>query len=438
MLISIQSFTQVQTPRYSTVINANCHGFYEYLPQGYNPATTETYPIILFVHGLGETGDGTNGQLQRVLTHGIPKLINQGVFPTSFTVPGQTQAHRFIVISPQFIGWPSPADMDAVLNYAILHYKVNINRVYVTGLSMGGGITWEYPGSLAAYANRIAAIVPVCGASWPEPVRAYVIAAANVKVWATHNNGDPQVPVHYTEDYVMHINSAPVPPTVPAKKSIFVANSHDAWTKTYDPNFTENGMNIYQWMLQFQRAIAGPLPVTLTSYRAFKSSATQATISWTTGTESNNSHFTIERSGNGADFIELATLPANTSHSYTATDDHPLKGDNYYRLFQTDVDGKKTYFTTLKLSFDSRAKNSLILTPNPVTSFFQVKLEQEEKGDVYVAVLGLNGTTIKQWSFRKTDFEWHQNISVDGLPAGSYILEVRGKTFKKTTRFVKN
>src|SRR5215212_8444541 len=202
-LLSFQLNAQVQTPRYNTVVNANCHGFYEYLPQGYNPATTETYPLIIFAHGAGETGDGSAAQLPRVLTHGVPKLINLGQFPTSFTVGGQT--HRFIVISPQFIGWPAPADMNAVLDYAVAHYKVNINRVYVTGLSMGGGATWEFAGHLSVYANRIAAIVPVCGASWPEPQRAYVIAAANVRVWATHNNGDPTVPVHYTEDYVFHI-----------------------------------------------------------------------------------------------------------------------------------------------------------------------------------------------------------------------------------------
>lgn len=439
LLSTAQSIAQVQTPRFNTTINANCNGFYEYLPQGYNPANAATYPLIIFVHGLSETGNGSNGQLQKVLVNGIPKLINNGTFPTSFTLPSQPSVtHRFIVISPQFRGWPAPADLNAVLDYAIANYKVNINRVYVTGLSMGGGATWEFAGHLDVHSKRIAAIVPVCGASWPEPQRAYKIAANDVAVWATHNLGDQTVPVHYTNDYIMHINGAPNPPAVPAKKTIFNSSSHDAWSTTYNPTFTEGGLNIYQWMLQFQRALAGPLPVTLTSYKAYKSSPAQGTIAWTTGSEINNSHFTIERSDNGVDFTEIVTIPANATNNYSASDDKPLKGDNYYRLSQTDIDGKKTYFSILKLRFDTKSKQVFVISPNPAFNDLQVKLEQEEKGSISVSVIGMNGTVVKQWSFQKSNYEWNQTIHVDGIPAGSYILEVKGKTFKETQRFIKN
>jgi len=236
----------------------NSQGYYEYLPSGYNSGS-QTYPVLIFLHGMGELGNG-NSDLPSVLRNGPPKLISQGKFPSSFTVNGQSQS--FIVISPQFIDWPSPTDVSGVIDYVVSHYRVNTQKIYLTGLSMGGGAVWEYAGDNNTYASRIAAIVPVAGASWPEPYRANIIAQAKLPVWATHNDQDPTVPTFYTNDYVTLINQDGGNP--PARKSIFVSTSHDAWTKTYDPNYREsiNGvsMNVYEWMLQYSRGGSNPPP----------------------------------------------------------------------------------------------------------------------------------------------------------------------------------
>lgn len=256
LLISATGFSQVQTARYIST-NPRSNAFYEYLPQGYSSGT-EKYPLLLFIHGMGELGTGTSSTLPNVLRNGPPKLINQGTFPTSFTVNGQT--FRFIVISPQFTEWPGPSDINLLINYAIQNYRVDESRIYLTGLSMGGGVVWEYAGNNATYANRIAGIVPICGASWPDVGRSNVIAGADIAVWATHNNGDPTAPVFYTNDYITYINSAPSPPTPLAKKTIFNSNSHDAWSTTYNPSFRENGYNIYEYMLLHKRSIGTNLP----------------------------------------------------------------------------------------------------------------------------------------------------------------------------------
>ncbi|HEU4472161.1 MAG TPA: T9SS type A sorting domain-containing protein [Flavisolibacter sp.] len=251
--------SQVQTARYLSM-GPNVKGFYEYLPQGYNASGSETYPFILFIHGLGETGDGSPANLPKVLRNGIPKLINNGQFPASFTVNGQM--HRFIVISPQFNAWPSITDVDAVVEYVKSNYKVDTRRIYVTGLSMGGGATWDYGGcsSNLSYVQKVAAIVPICGASWPSPERAQTIATYNLPVWALHNQGDGTAPVSYTNDYINLINNRPSPPNPLAKKTIFPVSGHDAWTKAYDPNYRENNMNVYEWMLQYSRGTATPPP----------------------------------------------------------------------------------------------------------------------------------------------------------------------------------
>jgi len=241
---------QTHTPKYIST-GANSQGFYEYLPQGYNPNGSETYPLIVAIHGVGECG--TN--LGNLLWSGVPSAINSGTFPVSLTVNGQT--FKFIVISPQFINWPSIQDVDQVINYATSHYKVNLSRVYLTGLSMGGGIVWEYAGAGGNYTNRLAAIAPICGASWPEYTRARNIANGNLPVWAFHNDGDGTVPSGYTNDYISQINQAPAP-NPNAKKTIFPTGGHDAWTNVYFSNYSEGGLTLYKWFLQFQKGTTPP------------------------------------------------------------------------------------------------------------------------------------------------------------------------------------
>jgi dienelactone hydrolase len=243
---------QVQTAR-NISMTSNSKGFYEYLPTGYSSGT-QTYPMILFLHGMGELGNGVS-DLPKVLNTGLPALIQKGKFPTSFTTTA-SGTQSFIVISPQFVAWPTPTDVNNILDYLIKNYRVNTSRIYITGLSMGGGDTWDFAGYNATSTKRAAAVVPIAGASASYVNVANNIADNGLAVWATHNDNDPTVPVSYTNNYIEEILARN--PSAPVKKTIFSSTSHDAWTKTYDPAFTENGMNIYQWMLQYQRGIATP------------------------------------------------------------------------------------------------------------------------------------------------------------------------------------
>ena len=323
LIIYLNTEAQVQTPRYYTSMTPNSSGYYEYLPQGYSSGAN--FPLLIFCHGVGEEGDGSPAQLPRVLANGTPKQISQGIFPASFTVNGQT--FSYIVLSPQFQLWPSPDDIGNIINYAVLHYHVDINRIYLTGLSMGGGVVWDYAGaefpsgSSLPNPSRIAAIVPISGASGDYGPREQRIAAANLPVWATHNLYDPQVPSSYTINYVDGINAQPVPPNPNAKKTIFNVSGHDAWSQTYDLNFTENGLNVYQWMLQFKRNFT-TLGVTGLEFSAAKKDNDKIQLLWKTVTETNNKGFEIQRSRDGVTFEAvtfvnaLATSGAGATYSY--------------------------------------------------------------------------------------------------------------------------
>ena len=165
------------TPKYVTT-TANSGGYYEYLPTSYWNGANQSYPLLIFLQGIGEMGDGSPSQLSRMAWVGLPGVINGGRFPSSFTVNGQT--FSYIVLAPQFKNWPSPSDVNDIINYAIQNYRVDQSRIYVTGLSMGGGVTWQYAGT---YANRVAAILPICGAANFHPFLTFFLLNMEIRPW---------------------------------------------------------------------------------------------------------------------------------------------------------------------------------------------------------------------------------------------------------------
>ena len=410
--------SQTFSARPGVNMSTNVHGFYEYLPQGYDPGGSTTYPVIIAFHGYGERGDGGATDLAKIIQpgKGLASLLNTGSFPSSFTVNSQT--YRFIILCPQVqASFPdvSEGDVDQVISYAINNYKTDINRIYLTGLSMGGGLVWEYVSNSTANANKVAAIVPICGAvldpnnpvvpnyaSTPVFAEARNITAANLPVWATHNQGDNVVPVSYTNNYISYINTAP-PPTPLAKATIFTTwtDAHDAWTPTYDPAFEEAGLNIYEWMLQFQRSLTS-LPVSLSEYRAFKSAAEKATIEWTSHTEENSRQYILERSGNGTGFVQLTTIPSRGSgQRYSFTDLLPLEGKNFYRLSQQDFDDRLIHFPVLPLQF-SKGAPSVVIYPNPAHDKIHIQWESGDKGPVTLRLTNATGKTVQVLNFQKT------------------------------------
>jgi len=421
-LLSFLSIThaQVQTAQYVSMCYQS-KGYYEYLPQGYSPTGSQTYPLLICVHGEGQEGDGTPAHITSVLANGPAQQISQGIFPSSFTVNGQT--FRFIVLSPQFTDWPYDQTLDTVINFAIQHYKVDISRIYLTGLSMGGGVVWQYAGNNSGYANRIAAMVPIAGASWPDDGRANVIAAGDIAVWATHNNNDPTVPVAYTNGYITNINAAPTPPNPLANKTIFNSSSHDAWTATYNLNFvTENGLNIYEWMLQFRRGGSVVLPVTGLSLKVQQQN-TAALLLWQTYSERYNKGFEIERSVDGISFDSLGFVNSHSLNGagadYSFKDIAPVSGKNYYRVKQEDVDGNSKYSPVQFINFDNAA--SVTIYPNPVSNILNIHTAHTFT-NVPLNIWNANGQLIQQ-----TLLNGNGNIaiSINNLLPGVYSAEIK-------------
>jgi hypothetical protein len=438
-------FAQVQTPR-NISMGGNVMGFYEYLPAGYSTGSKK-YPLIVFLHGVGELGNGTT-DLYKVLTWGPPEMINAGQFPTSFTVNGQT--FSFIVISPQFQWNPDDADVDGVINYTLAHYRVDTGRIYLTGLSMGGGEVWSYA-SGAGHASMLAAAVPIAGGTmWSGVPGAENIAAANLPIFAAANLNDPTVPSSTTISDIAEINSV-VPHINPtALDTIYNASGHGGWQQTYDPNTKiYKGLNVYQWMLQYSRSVTasppaapiGPLPVTLISFTAQTApGGSQVDLQWSTSAEQDNRYFIVQRSTDGQVFSDIDTVAAAadaaTGASYSDVDRQPVAGHDFYRLAQVDLDGKRTYSYIDEVSV-AQVNEGLHLSPNPAESAMTLDLQNSFSGLCQARVLDLSGRVMRNWVFQKLPGSYTQTIEVGYLPAGSYFIEVMGQGFRETKTFIR-
>ncbi|HEX7016331.1 MAG TPA: T9SS type A sorting domain-containing protein, partial [Cyclobacteriaceae bacterium] len=109
------------------------------------------------------------------------------------------------------------------------------------------------------------------------------------------------------------------------------------------------------------------LPVELTSFDVtYEPPVVVAT--WETASETNNDYFTLERAGEDMNFFELVHQPgagtSNVPHTYTAIDPNPFGGRSYYRLKQTDYDGKTAYSAIRRMDIDETGRE-LVLYPNP-------------------------------------------------------------------------
>jgi predicted peptidase len=200
-----------------------------HLPEDYDNSSSKKWPLILFLHGMGERGD----DVELVKRHGIARIAEtKGGLP-------------FITVSPQ-----CPADSwwlfetDALvllLDEIIRTYSVDTDRVYLTGLSMGGFGTW-YLASL--YPERFAAIAPICGGGLRQigfPERA--AALKDVPVWAFHGSDDNVVPVQESQKIVDYLQSI----GANVKFTVYPGVKHDSWTETY------NNPELYEWFLQYAR-----------------------------------------------------------------------------------------------------------------------------------------------------------------------------------------
>nr|WP_298140931.1 hypothetical protein [uncultured Pseudomonas sp.] len=222
---------KMATPK---TLNAMVH-----LPQGYDPNDSQGYPLLIAIHGDGKCGDASiaNGDgsysldmniLNKAISEGAPKMIRDGLWDN--TLP-------FIVLAPQL---PPNADnkcglpkerYETIYNHAIANYNVNLDKVYITGLSHGGNGTYNV---LYERPDTIAAAAPV--AAW-FPKTFNCEAIRHIGVWAFHGDQDTTVGYksgqHVVDVKLNGCAALGTPLDHPAKLTSFAGVAHNAWDGAY-------------------------------------------------------------------------------------------------------------------------------------------------------------------------------------------------------------
>ncbi|TAH04593.1 MAG: T9SS C-terminal target domain-containing protein [Sphingobacteriales bacterium] len=252
LTFAFHSYSQ-QVTRNVTASNGTYIGFYEFKPYNYNANPTRKYPLIIFLHGIGERGNGTT-ELPRVLTWAIPNYCANGATMT-FNVNGQEES--FLTLSPQLsLSWGNwqPFYVEEMIKWAKQTMRVDTNRIYLTGLSLGGGGVWKYATSSAAAAKSLAAIAPVCGTC--DYTNFCNIAQNRVGVWAFHAQDDGTVGVGCTFNAINQINACS--PVVKPRQSIYPDGGHFIWNRSFDTTHNIHTPNMYEWLLSHDRSLPPP------------------------------------------------------------------------------------------------------------------------------------------------------------------------------------
>lgn len=225
-------------------------GFYQYLPPSYKPNSSYKNPLIIFLHGIGEKGTGSEEDLKKINCCGIPKYINLG-HPMEFTWNGKTEG--FVVLYPQLYSrygtWENYY-IDLMLDYAKKNLNIDTNRIFLTGLSLGGGGTWVYTSASLKNAKKFAGIAPVVSPCFMT--NGCNIAKANLPIYAVHALDDNLASYTCTTNAIQSIidcGTKAIPNVV-----MYENGGHYVWTKrAYDTAYNYFNPNMYEWMLAQNR-----------------------------------------------------------------------------------------------------------------------------------------------------------------------------------------
>lgn len=217
-------FTEGQSPQ--PPVTRNGLPYLLFLPKGYNNSGSERWPLLIFLHGSGERGSDLN----RVKANGPPKLVEAD------------PAFPFIVISPQLPAAADPDDpwsvgpLDAILRHVLKTLRVDPNRVYLTGLSLGGMATWAWA---STEPQLFAAIVPVSATADPRTA----CALKSMPTWDFHGDRDDTLDPKGDFEMVEAVRSCGGHPRL----TIYPDTGHDAWDQAYsDPA-------LWMWLLEQRR-----------------------------------------------------------------------------------------------------------------------------------------------------------------------------------------
>jgi predicted peptidase len=281
--MKLDSEPQLLRGAYQSSIDQSQREYFVYLPKGYYSTPKKEWPVMLFLHGNGERGNGLD-ELGFVLKQGpiyeawiqknnlpfiiispqlhmfdfdkkslgyidnrskenIPQRLSKGVpkrgeaFKVQSDIqrmPSLTDMSGVKPLPPQ--GWEvAEADLIKILSHVQNKYQVDANKTYLSGLSYGGFGTWYLA---SKYPKKFAAIAPVVG--WGHPSLMEPIAEQQLPIWAFAGGRDGAVNIQY---FYAGLNELEQLGHNNVRFTVHEDKGHDAWVRVY------SGDDLYQWLL---------------------------------------------------------------------------------------------------------------------------------------------------------------------------------------------
>jgi len=211
---------------------------YRYLahvPTEYEADPGKRWPLVIYLHG----GSGRGTDLEKLYAAGIPDQIYRGrQFP-------------FILLAPQcplHLRWSTDDWFEAFLEEAKVRYRIDADRIYLTGPSLGGSGTWYLA---ARYPGVFAAIAPISGfTSHLDFIDAHLDGLVDLPIWAFHGRQDTVVPFEETARIVARLGGR----SRNLRFSDEPEAGHELMWKVYP------GEELYEWLLRWSRGARAPAP----------------------------------------------------------------------------------------------------------------------------------------------------------------------------------
>ncbi|MEX2169138.1 MAG: prolyl oligopeptidase family serine peptidase [Pirellulales bacterium] len=196
------------------------------VPQNYDPV--RKYPLVLFLHGAGERGDDN----ERQLVHGAGDLVKPDMrkrYPAFVVAPQCPEGKKWVEVPWEAASHSLPEQASEPLTQVLKllddlpqEFSIDADRLYVTGLSMGGYGTWDL---LARQPELIAAAIPICGGGDPEQV----VRFKDIPLWAFHGDQDEAVKVERSREMITALQAAGGQPIYTEYEGV----GHNSWADTY-------------------------------------------------------------------------------------------------------------------------------------------------------------------------------------------------------------
>ncbi len=332
-----------------SLISVNGWNAYVHLPWDYNSNPTQKYATIIFIPGLGEVGTNASA----VIYNGPGAYIAQG---WNGNVKVGIDSVKFIVVSLQPpTAWPNFSSIDQRIQTIKSMFRVDKEKLHLTGLSMGGWASMCYVTADPLegpfnYASQIASVVSIEGvtasdnAPWPQKFN-------NMALYGGKMLNFEQINDYRKGDLAVAQMNTAKSGTAQYIETNYSGGGHCCWEQFYGGNgnqpnkFLLEGVNqnIYEWIARNPQKTQSALPVTLQNF-SVRNVNENIHLQWATSFEKNSNYFEIQRSTDGTNFSQIGVIYSSgnstMTNNYNFNDKQPSKGINYYRLASVDIDGK--------------------------------------------------------------------------------------------------